>query len=95
MSGSGQDALPEVQEWSDNPPGCPGVVGRPSQMSENVGRPSQISLSGGTPFRMSGSGRETCRMFVRPTQMCGSGREALSDIRGSGWEAAPDVQKWS
>ena len=35
MSGSGQDALPEVQEWSDNPPGCPGVVERPSRMSGN------------------------------------------------------------
>ena len=72
MYGIGQDALPEVQEWSNNPPGCPGMVGRPSR----------ISLSSGTPFRMSGSGREACRMSVRPTRMCGSGRVALSDI----WE---------
>ena len=49
MSESGQDAFLEVQVWSDDPPECSGVVGRPSQ----------ISLSGGTPFRMSGSGRET------------------------------------
>ena len=43
MSGSGQvvlpdvreflEALPDVQELSGVPHGCPGVVGRPSQMS--------------------------------------------------------------
>ena len=33
MSGSCQEVLPEVQEWLKDPPGCPGVVGRPTQMS--------------------------------------------------------------
>ena len=33
MSGNGQDALPDVQEWSRCPPGCRGVVGRPFRMS--------------------------------------------------------------
>ena len=33
MSGSYWEALPDVREWSEDPPGCPGVVGRPSQMS--------------------------------------------------------------
>ena len=32
MSGSGWEALPKVLEWSGYPLGCPGVVGRPSQM---------------------------------------------------------------
>ena len=32
MSWSVQEALPEVQEWSEDPPGCPGVVGRSSPM---------------------------------------------------------------
>ena len=42
------EALPNVREWSGEPPGCLGVAERPSQ----------ISLSGGRPFWMSGSGWE-------------------------------------
>ena len=30
MSGSGQEALLDVREWSGGPSRCPGVVGRPS-----------------------------------------------------------------
>ena len=48
MSGSGRETLPDVWEWSGDPPGCPGVVGRPSQMSG----------SGRETPRMSGSGWE-------------------------------------
>ena len=33
MSGSGWEALPDVREWSVNPPGCPGVFGWPYLMS--------------------------------------------------------------
>ena len=33
MSGSGQESLSDVREWSGVPPRCPGVVGRPSWMS--------------------------------------------------------------
>ena len=50
MSGSGWEAVPDVRElmvgphgWSGVPPGCPGVVGRPSRV---VGWPSQMSGSG-------------------------------------------------
>ena len=32
MSGSGRDSLPDVLEWPGFPPGCPAIVGRPSQM---------------------------------------------------------------
>ena len=35
MSGSGREALPEVQVWSEDPPGCPGVVGRHFQKFES------------------------------------------------------------
>ena len=35
MFGSGQDTLLDDQEWSVGPPGCPGVVGRPSRMSRS------------------------------------------------------------
>ena len=33
MSGSGQESLLNVREWSRVPPGCPGVIGRPYRMS--------------------------------------------------------------
>ena len=43
MSGSSQKALPNVQECSRGPPGCPGVVGRHFRM---IGRPSRMSRRG-------------------------------------------------
>ena len=33
MPGSDRESFPEVREWSEGHPGCPGVVGRPSLMS--------------------------------------------------------------
>ena len=48
MSGSGREALLDVQEWTVGRPGIPGVVRGPSRMSGVVGRLS----------RMSGCGRE-------------------------------------
>ena len=30
---SGREALPEVREWSGDPFGCPGLLGRPYWMS--------------------------------------------------------------
>ena len=33
MSAIGREALPDVWKWSGGPPGCPGVVKRPSRMS--------------------------------------------------------------
>ena len=33
MSECGWDALPDVREWSEVPPGCSGVVWRSSRMS--------------------------------------------------------------
>ena len=35
MSGNFREALPNVRVWSGGPPGCPGVVGRPSRMSRS------------------------------------------------------------
>ena len=35
MSTSGQEALPDVQEWSGDTPECSGVAGRPSRMIES------------------------------------------------------------
>ena len=49
MSGSGQEAIPNVREWSEGPPGYSGVVQRPSRISgsgrkaiPNVRRPSRM-----------------------------------------------------
>ena len=33
MSGSGRESLPNVQDWSEDPTECPGMVGRLSRMS--------------------------------------------------------------
>ena len=74
MSGSGREALQDVQKSSGGPPVCPGVVGRPSQMSgsrrevlpyvqEWSEGPSGCPGVVGRSSRMSGSGLETSSMF--------------------------------
>ena len=35
MFGSCREALPDVRVWSGGSPGCPGVVLRPTRMSES------------------------------------------------------------
>ena len=47
MSGSGREAVPDVQEWLGGPPKCAGVVVRPSWV---VGRPSWKFESGWDAF---------------------------------------------
>ena len=42
MSGSGRETLPDIREWSSNPPECPKVVEKSSRM---FGRPSRMSGS--------------------------------------------------
>ena len=56
MSGSGQEALLDVREWSSGPPGCPGVVERPYRTSRSGVSLSQMSEK---PSRMSRSGRDS------------------------------------
>ena len=51
MSGSGREGIPNVRQWSEGPPRCLGVVGRPSQMSGS-GRetlPDVLECSGDHP----------------------------------------------
>ena len=43
MSGRGLEALPDVREGSGGPPGCPEVIGRPSQMSRR-GREALLDI---------------------------------------------------
>ena len=45
MAGSGRETLPYVREWSGGLPGCPGLVGRPSRMSE-IGRETLSDVQG-------------------------------------------------
>ena len=46
MCRGGQEALPDVWEWSRDTAGCPGVVERPSRIFGVVGRPSWMSGRG-------------------------------------------------
>ena len=103
MSGSCREAFPDDREWLVGPPGCPGVVGRPSR----------ISLSGQEalpnvrePFRMSGSGLEAlpgvsgqdALLDVQEWSGCPPGCpgvvEKPSQISGSGRERLPDVPEF-
>ena len=88
MSGSGRNSLLDVREWTGGPLECPGVVGRPSQMSGNdrdalpgclavVGRPSRKS---GRQSQLSGNGERPFRMFE-------SDRDAPLDVRE--WTGGP------
>ena len=49
------EAFPDIQQWSRGPPECPGVVGRPSQMSGSYREALRMSRK---PSQMSRSGRE-------------------------------------
>ena len=98
MPRSFRKALPflsDVREWSGDPPGCPGVVGLPSQMSRS-GREALSEVreahldvqecSEGPPGPLGCPG-----VVGRPCRMSGSGREALLDVR----ESLFDFQEWS
>ena len=74
-SGSGGETLPEVRNWSvilpvvwnwsEDPPGRPEVVGRPSRRSE----------------KWSGDPAGGLEMVGRPSQRFGSGLETLPEFR--------------
>ena len=83
-----QEALSDVRECSEGPPGCPGVVGSVSRMSGD----------GSEPLRMSGSGRENLpdvREWSGEPVECPGVVERLFRMSGSCKEALPYVRKWS
>ena len=85
MCESGREALPDVREWSDGPPECPGVVGRPSWMSGS----GRVALPDVREWLGNPAG---CLGVVwRPSQMSKSGWETLPDVH----EALLDVREWS
>ena len=55
MTSSGREAHQDVREWSGGPPGCPGVVWRPTW---SPGGSSRFLGVIERPSEMSGSGRE-------------------------------------
>ena len=67
--------LPEVWNWSGDPPGGPKVVGRPSRRSGTDWQtlPKIQKWSGGSP--------EGSEVFGRPSRKSGSIWEALPEIR--------------
>ena len=82
MSGSCQEALPVVREWSGSPLECPVVVGRPSWMSGSC-RVSLLDVREALPVvREWPVGPPKCPKVVgRPSRMSRNGWEALSDVR--------------
>ena len=89
MSGSGREALPflgealpDVREWLEGPPGGPGVVGRPSLISV---KPSRMSRSGWKTLpvvrEQSGGPPKFAGEVGSPTRISGSGREALPEVQ--------------
>ena len=76
----GWEAIPDVRQLSGGLPGCPGVFGRPSRMSER-------------PTRMPWSGQETLPDVPEGWEDLPEVREALPVVRE--WsEAFPNVREW-
>ena len=86
MSGSGREALLDVQVRSGGPPGCPGWSGGSPECPGVVGRPYWMSRSGGEALPDIHSGLETLpdvREWSDAPRMSGSGRIALPNVRDS------------
>ena len=89
MSGSGWEAHQVVRVRSGGPPGCPGVVGRPSRISGSGREALPNSLKAhpdvqewsGCPSGRSGVPPECPGVVGRPSRMLGSGRESIPDAR--------------
>ena len=88
MSENGRVALPDVWEWSGGHLGCPKMVGWPFLDARE--------WSGGLPKCPGAFGRPHGYQEVveRPSQMSGSGRDALPDVR-SCRESLTDVREVS
>ena len=82
MSGCGWEVLPDVSEWLGAPPGCPGVVGRPSQMTVS-GLEARMGGWEALPEvrEWSGGPLGSPGVVAKPSRMSGFGREDLPDVR--------------
>ena len=97
-----QGALTDVQEWSASPPGCPGVVRRPSLLAGVVSSLPNVQewLRGSLDYPGVVRSPPKCpREVGRPYRMSGGlSRKFGSDRRpswmsGSGRESLPNVQE--
>ena len=108
MSGSGREALADVRVWLRDPPGCPGVVGKPSRISgsclENLpdGREWWEAItnirewSGGPtryPVVVGGALPDVRQMLGGPPRYLGV-VSIPCRISGCGRLALPDVREW-
>ena len=94
----GHEAFPGIQASSGDPPGCTGVVGRPSRMSTSGWEalldvrewsgsvPNVQEWSGGLPKCPGVVGRPT-RMSIRLSRISGIGQETFSNVRE--WSGGP------
>ena len=84
VSGSSLGTLPEVWNWTGDPPGGPEVIGSHSRRS---GSGREIQKWSGDPC----GGTE---VVGRPSQRCRNGRETVLEVRK--WlRDPPMVRKWS
>ena len=101
MSGSGEEALPDVRMvsipyqmsgCSVSLTGCPGVGGWPSQKSGS-GREAFPDVRDALPVvcEWLGGPPGCSRVVERPSRMF----RRPSRMSGSGWEALPEVREWS
>ena len=83
-SGSGQEALLDLRDWSGKPPGYPGMVERLSRVSGNGRKtlPYVQEWSGGPP--------KCPGVIGRLSRMSGSCREAILEVRVT----ISDVPEW-
>ena len=102
MSGSSREALPNVEEWSGVPYGCPGVVWSFSWKSESSREAlPDVQEWSGDPAKCPGvvGGHPSCpgvrlgylRVVGRLSRMSISGRKALSEV----WEVSTKFREWS
>ena len=95
MSGCGRESHPDVREWSVDPPDVWEWSVDISDVREWWGGPT------GCPGRVGRSLLDVLEWSEDHSQMFGSGREAVRDVRDAlpdvrcGREALPGVREWS
>ena len=98
MSGSGWEVLSNVREWSGNPPRCPRVIERSSEMSGSVWEASRMSGSCREDLpdvreallyvrERSGVPPGSLGVVGRPSRMSNISLEAILDVRE--WSGVP------
>ena len=97
MFESGRETFPDVREWSGGPPECPGVVGRPSRMSER-GLETLPDVRGDQGALMDvqqwSEVSPECREWSNVSPGCPRVVRRRSQMSVSGRKALPEVWDW-